>query len=54
MAIMPLNEGNTFPVITTPNDIPLNQTDLGSNVNVDAKAVFEKRRPGGKDSNLPE
>ena len=52
--IMPLKEGNKSPVITTPNEIPLNQTDLGSNVNVDAKAVFEKRRPWGKDSDLPE
>jgi hypothetical protein len=50
---MPLKEGNTSPVIATPNNIPLNQADLGSNVNVDAKAVFEKRRPWGKDSNLP-
>ena len=45
LAIMPLKGGNTSPVITTPNDIPLNQTDLGYNVNVDAKAVFKKRRP---------
>jgi hypothetical protein len=54
LIIMPLKEGHKSPVITTPNEIPLNQTDLGSNVNIDAKAVFEKRRPWGKDSDIPE
>ena len=54
LIIMPLKEGKTSPVITTPNEVPINQTDLGSNVNVDSKAVFEKRRPWGKDSDLPE
>ena len=53
VVIMPQNEGNTSPLITTSNEIPLNQTDLGSNVNVDAKAIFKKRRPWGKDSDLP-
>ena len=51
---MPLKEGNTTPVITTPNKIPLNQTDLGTNVNVDEKATFEKMRPWGKDRDIPE
>ena len=54
LVIMPLKEGKASPVITTSNKFPLNQTDLGCNVNVDAKAVFEKRRPLGKDSDLPE
>ena len=54
LTIMPLREDKTSPVITTPNEVPINQTDLGSNVNVDSKAVFEKRRPWGKDSDLPE
>ena len=54
LAIMSLKEGNTKPVINTPNKIPLNQTDLGSNVNVDEKTTFEKRRSWGKDNDLPE
>ena len=39
LAIMPVKEGNTTPVLTTPNEIPLNQTDLGTNINVDPKAT---------------
>ena len=50
LAIMPVKEGNTTPVLTTPNEIPLNQTDLGTNVNVDPRATFEKKRPWGKDN----
>ena len=45
MAIMPLKEGNTARVIITPNEIPINQADMGYNVNVDEKATFKKRRP---------
>ena len=54
LAIMPLKEDNTTPVIPTPDEIPLNQTDLGTNVNPDKKATFKKKRPWGKDNNLPE
>ena len=55
LAIMPVKEGMTTPILTTPNEIPLNQTDLGTNVNVDSRATFEKKRPWGKDSaDVPE
>ena len=50
LAIIPVKEGSTTPVITTPNEILFNQTDLGTNVNVDAKAIFEKKCPWGKDN----
>ena len=49
-----MKEGNTEPVINTLNKIPLNQTDMCSNVNVEEKATFEKRRPWEKDNDLPE
>ena len=52
MAIIPLKEGNTAPTINTPNKIPLNQTDLGSNVNVNKKATFKTRRPWENDNTL--
>ena len=49
LVIVPLKEGRTEPIINTPNEIPLNQTDLGTHVKVDPRATFEKRRPWGKD-----
>jgi hypothetical protein len=50
LAIVPAKKGSTTPVLTTPNEIPLNQTDLGANVNVDTKSTVEKKHPMGKDS----
>ena len=50
LVIMPAKEGITTSIITTPNEIPLNQTDLGTNVNVGPRATFEKKRPWGKDN----
>ena len=50
LVIVPLKEGRTEPIINTPNEIPLNQTDLGTHVKANPKATFKKRRPRGKDS----
>ena len=47
---MPVKEGNIIPVLAILNKIPLNQTDIGSNVNMDAKVTFEKKCPWQKDN----
>jgi hypothetical protein len=44
----PIGEGETEPVIRSPNDVPLNQTEFGANVKLPSNVSFEKRRPWGK------
>ena len=46
--INPIVLGTNRPVISTPNAIPLNHTDLGANVKVADNACFHKRKPWGR------
>ena len=49
--ILPVVDGEEDPILATPNEVPLNQTDLQANIKLAANASFEKRRPWGKKAN---
>ena len=55
ICINPIASGAKGPVITKPNDIPLNHTDLGANAKVADNACFYKKKPWGRDKeDIPE
>ncbi len=46
--IMPLDEREKEPILTSPSEIPLNHTDLGANISFPPNVSFEMRKPWGK------
>ena len=48
-AIVPLDDDAKEPIINSPNDVPLNHTDLGANIQLASNASFQMKRPWGSD-----
>ncbi len=48
--ILPVVDGEEDPVLVTPNEVPLNQTDLQANIKLTNNASFEKCCPWGKNA----
>ena len=47
-AILSCEEADETPILIEPNDIPLNQSDLGANIRSPRNVSFKKKKPWGK------
>ena len=48
--ILPVFKKEEAPILTTPNEVPVNQTDLQANIKFPYNVSFEKKRPWGKEA----